>query len=189
MNEPLKDLFRSSRLLVLDFPKIPANTPEDENIALYFQQCRLKGENPTTPENRQRFNNHLLAKTGYRYLVSRYGEDRCAMLAGSKIASTGRTLHLGIDIFCKRLETVYAPCEATIVRVGREPENHSFGYYVILQPKAINLPFIFLGHLAPPTVTKGMRVKAGQPIGRLGDYKTGENVGWWRHVHLQMLTA
>ena len=186
MHEPLQQLFTRSRLMILDFSQIPSDIPHTSNIELFFKESEADGLNPRLPQNRQRFNNGMLQATGARYLVSRYGEDRRAMLAGSKIAAEGRTLHLGIDIFAKDLETVYAPCDGQIVHVGRESDNHSFGYYVILKPDDTDI-YMFFGHLSQEQPVPGL-LKAGQPFARLGDYINHENGGWSRHLHLQMFT-
>lgn len=187
-NEPLTQLFTSSRLLILDFREIPDNIPADQSIQQYFEDCHKKGIDPRTPALRQEFNNSLLAQSGKRYLIGRYGEDRSSMLRGSSIAKEQRTIHLGVDIFCRDLETVYAPCDGKVVRVGNEPENHSFGHFMIIRPDDASLPYIFFGHLAPDMVKKG-RVEAGQAVGSLGDYHNHENGGWSRHLHLQMLRS
>lgn len=186
--EPLAELFTRSRRLVLNFADIPAGTPPEESIAVYFHEMEQRGKNPRLPMYRQAFNERMLDRTGDRYLVSSYAEDRSAMLAGSQIAAEGRTLHLGIDIFSRDLEPVLAPCDGRVVRIGREPETHSFGNYVILQPEAADVPLLFFGHLSfrlPPVgpVTKGT------VIGQLGDYGHNENGGWSRHLHLQCLEA
>ena len=184
--EPLKGLFTQSRCMVLDFANIPPFTPESENIAEYFRVLEANGQNPREPQQRQAFNDQLISRYGCRYLVSSYGEDRNSMLKGSAIAQEGRTIHLGIDIFATDLETVFAPCSGTIVRTGREQEAHSFGNYLIFQPKNPSLPLIFFGHLGSSLPTTGS-VKAGESIGTLGDFHNNENGGWSRHLHLQCL--
>lgn len=184
--EPLKDLAVSSKLLILNFSQIPPDTPQECNIHDYFVACADRDINPRTAGSRQRFNNRMLRYTGARYLVSRYGEDRTSMLVDSSIIQEGRTLHLGTDIFTEGLEDVYAPCDGVVVRAGQEPDNHSFGYYIILQPEGIEDIYIFLGHLSSNIPGKGKRVKGGDKIATLGDYKNHENGGWSRHLHLQM---
>ena len=186
MHEPLQNLYTSSKLLILDFNQIPARSPDDENIQHFFHDCEANDIDPKLPINRQRFNDQLLAKWNVRYLISRYGEDRRAMLAGSRIAKEGRTIHLGVDIFCRDLETVYAPCDGEIVRSGQEPQSHSFGYYLILKPANPELPCFFMGHLSS-AITKAKTVKAGEPIAHLGDFHHDENGGWSRHLHLQTI--
>jgi len=187
LQEPLRELFTRSKLLVLNFSEIPGGTPPDESMEQFFIRNTAKDINPRTPRNRQKFNNRVLAKTNNRYLVSRYAEDRSAMLTGSQIAKEGRTLHLGVDIFCKDLEAVYAPCDGELIRSGNEPENHSFGHFAILRPTDKTLPFIFFGHLNAERVKLGP-VKAGDRIATLGDYIHHENGGWSRHLHIQMIT-
>ncbi len=185
--EPLPELFASSRLLILDFRQIPDNTPGDENIQLFFEASEKQNRNPRLPENRQIFNNVMLATTSNRYLVSCYGEDRSEMLAGSQIAAEGRTLHMGIDIFSKDLEPVLAPCNGEIVRVGYEKQTHGYGHYVIIKPAGNSGVYIFLGHLSKQLPPLGP-VRAGQQISHLGDHAHNENGGWSRHLHFQLVT-
>lgn len=187
LKEPLTQLFNSSRILILNFDDINDRTDPDSNIRLFFEKCEREGLDPKTPENRQAFNNNLLEKAKIRYLVSRYAEDRSSMISGSSIANEGRVYHLGIDIFSKNLETVYSPCDGQIVRIGEEPENHSFGHYLIIQPANQTLPYIFLGHLGSKKHKLG-HVKTGEVIAKLGSYKNHENGGWSRHLHIQMLS-
>lgn len=178
-------LARSKRL-TLTPSSSDGEVNQDENIAAYFKMMESKGLNPRLPEYRQAFNNRVLDRSGYRYLVSAYAEDRRLTLKGSSIARQGRTVHLGIDIFSKDLEPVMAPCDGLIVRTGREEEAHSFGNYVILKPDAPELPLLFFGHLANELPPRG-HVKKGQVIATLGDYANNENGGWSRHLHLQCL--
>jgi hypothetical protein len=183
MHEPLSELFNRSQLLILDFKQIPQNIPKSLNIETYFTELLQNGADPRLPVHRQAFNDRALQATGMRYLVSRYAEDRAAMLTTSHIGKQGRTLHLGIDIFSHHLEPVYAPCDGTIVRTGREPGSHSFGHYVVLQPSAPGLPYFFFGHLSSQ-LPYLKAVKACEKIGQLGDFQ--ENGGWSRHLHLQL---
>src|SRR6185369_15412098 len=169
MHEPLEGLFNSSKLMILNFFDIPADTPPAENIKLFFEEAERTGQNPRLPENRQRFNNGFLEHAQVRYLVSRYGEDRAPMLAGSRIASEGRTLHMGIDIFCHDLETVYAPCDGRVVRSAYEPGEREYGHYTIFKPNGLDDTYFFFGHL-PQDLPEPGTAKAGQPIARLGDW-------------------
>lgn len=186
MQELMPEMFSRSHLMILDFSEIPKNLPQNENMQLFFAECQSNGLNPRDPEQRQRFNNRMLDATDSRYLVSRYAEDRRAMLKGSEIANQGRTYHLGIDVFSRDLEAVYAPSDGQIVRIGQEPEDHSFGYYLFFTPDGAD-HYMLLGHLAKPTVSIG-HVKAGQQIATLGDFVDGENGGWSRHLHIQLFT-
>ncbi|HUD44673.1 MAG TPA: peptidoglycan DD-metalloendopeptidase family protein [Patescibacteria group bacterium] len=186
--ELLTGLFTQSELMILDFNQIPPGTPDYKNIRAFFERCQTSGVNPRLPENRQQFNNNFLEKSGKRYLISRYAEDRHEMLKGSQIAEEGRTLHLGIDIFSKDLEPVYAPYDGTIVSVGREDGPHSFGHYIILKPdKSITDHYLFLGHLSKNLPNLGT-TSGGERIATLGNWIDDENGGWSRHVHVQLLS-
>jgi len=184
---PMAELFNRSRLLVLDFAHISPHIPPEENIAAFFEKLQAMGQNPREPQHRQVFNEQMLERTGARYLVSQYSEDRSAMLAGSAIAREGRTYHLGIDIFARDQEAVFAPCDGQIVVSSFEPGAHTYGNYVILQPDDLALPFIFFGHLASEKHGLG-HVTVGEQIGQLGNFEPMENGGWSRHLHLQLLT-
>jgi len=182
--EPLPALFKSSKLMLLDFADIPKTIPIEANIRAFFADYERRGLNPRLPEHRQQFNNRFLSVSKTRYLVSRYGEDRSAMLTGSQIAKEGRTLHMGIDIFCKDLAPVFAPCDGVIVRTGFEAEAHSYGHYLLLKPDQDIDVYLFFGHLSKALPKLGP-VKAGEHIATLGDYQHNENGGWSRHLHLQ----
>ena len=186
LHEPMPEMFTRSRLLVLDFSKIPDDVSPTEDIAAFFEECRGKEINPVLPENRQDFNARMLAATGARYLVSQYGEDRTSMLAGTHLVEQGRVIHLGMDIFSADQEPVLAPADGEVVRAAYEEEEHGYGNYVIFAPNELNM-FIFMGHLAMDHVQPG-RYSAGQQLGRLGDYVDNENGGWSRHMHLQLAT-
>lgn len=185
--ELMAGMFESSKLMILDFAQIPKDASAHENLAQYFATCQKHGIDPKTPPNRQKFNDRLLAKSRRRYLVARYGEDRRSVLAGSSIAAEDRTIHLGIDVYSAELEPIYAPCDGEIVQTGCEPGPHSYGYYLVVKVDGQKDLYVFLGHLGK-ALPQPRRVKAGDKIARLGDYKNGENGGWSRHLHLQMLT-
>lgn len=186
MQEFMPSVFTSSRLMILDFAQIPENTPKQANIQKYFEMTTEQGMNPRLPELRQQFNNSLLDFYQIHYLVSRYGEDRSSMLAGTNIAKQGRTLHMGIDIFSRDLENVYAPCDGEIIRINYEKQDHGYGYYLIFKPDNHDIYFFF-GHLSEVFPFEKGRAKIGQHIARLGDFINNENGGWSRHLHLQAI--
>lgn len=181
----MESVFVSSQLMILDFGDIPSNTPPQANIQNFFKESQEKGYNPRLPEYRQRFNNSFLKYSQKRYLVSRYGEDRSAMLAGTQIADEGRTIHMGMDIFSRDLEAVYAPCKGEVLRTAYEAQDHGYGYYLVFKPDEADVYFFF-GHLSKNFEITTGRVEAGQHIATLGDFTNNENGGWSRHLHLQV---
>lgn len=184
---PLEELFHSSKKLILDFSKINADLPASENFEKIFQDFQSKNLNPRLPENRQLINNNVIDNTGFRYLIGQYGEDRTAMLADTPAGKAGRVMHMAIDIFSENLESVFSPCDGTIVRSDYEEGFGEYGNYLIIQPANEDF-FIFFGHLSWDRPKTG-KISQGQKIARLGDYQDNENGGWSRHLHIQILKA
>jgi hypothetical protein len=189
LSEPLRDVFTSSKVITLDFDHIAEDIPDYENIQLFFEQTIRNGLNPRLPEQRQAFNDRLLQRSGYKYLIGQYGEDRKSMLADTRAGKDGRTIHMAIDIFSSQLDPVYSPCDGNIVRSDCEEGFGEFGNYLIIEPAERNPEnnlYIFLGHLSVDKAPVGP-VDEGQHIANLGDYIGNENGGWSRHTHLQIL--
>lgn len=178
-------MFASSKKLVLDFSKIDANTPMDENFETIFNEYIKKNKNPRLPKNRQQINEALINSSGFRYLIGQYGEDRTAMLSDTTAGKEGRVIHMAIDVFSKDLEQVYSPCDGEIVVSDYEEGFGEYGNYLIIRPSNENF-YIFLGHLSWDRPKTG-KVSKGQKIARLGDYHENENGGWSRHLHIQIL--
>lgn len=187
IHEILPQVFTRSMVVILEFDQIPDDLPDDQNMRQFYDTCHAQGSNPRLAENRQRFNNQVLQKTNKRYLIGRYGEDRKAMLTGTKIAKEGRTYHLGIDIFCKDLEPVFAPCDGEIVAAGKDEGAYTFGYYVIFKPDPKVMPqHMLFAHLSKDVPPLG-QVKGGKQFATLGDFINDENGSWSRHLHVQLL--
>ncbi|HVV25954.1 MAG TPA: peptidoglycan DD-metalloendopeptidase family protein [Candidatus Saccharimonadales bacterium] len=184
--EIMPELFTRSEVLVWNFAEITSKD-QNKNIQTFMREQEKHGKNPRDAFHRQEFNNRVLARTGARYLIGRYGEDRHDILRGSHIADEGRTYHLAIDIFSRHQEPVFAPCDGEIVRSDYEPGLHNYGNYLILQPADTSLPYLFFGHLSADR-RRGGQVQAGEQIARLGSFVGLENGGWSIHLHLQLLT-
>jgi len=201
--EVLPEMRTRSEVVVLDFAALDlveiGNVPKYKNISYFFEECRQQGINPREPTQRQRFNNRFLEESGKRYLIGRYLEDRTTMLPPAQVTQ-GRVFHEGIDLFCRDLEPVYAPCDGEVVQAGQEPGEHSYGFYVILRHKIRNKElnneeiknpylkneewFSLYGHLASQIPGVGKFISKGEEIARLGTIK--ENGGWSHHLHFQL---
>lgn len=177
-----------SEVVILDFSQIPEDLPSYKNIQSFFRRNTRKGVDPKTPEARQSFNDNFLRRTKKRYLIGRYGENRIEMLRGSRIASEGRTIHLGIDLFTQNSETLYAPFDGKVVLSGREGENHSYGNYCVLEHSfGEEKIYTFYGHLSSQLPKVGTNIRRNEPFASLGSYKDNENGGWSIHLHFQLL--
>lgn len=186
-SEVIRGMRDQSEIMILDFAALSQTLPEYKNIKLFFEHSKKDGINPKNPEQRQHFNNLFLKLSGKKVLIGRYGEDRSAMLEGSLIAREGRTIHLGIDLFTADLEEVFCPFAGEVVQAGYETAPHGYGYWVIIEHLIGKTKFYsFYGHLGKRLLAKKI-MRAGDIIGQIGDFKDGENGGWSRHLHFQLL--
>jgi murein DD-endopeptidase MepM/ murein hydrolase activator NlpD len=101
-----------------------------------------------------------------------------------------RSLHLGLDIWMDAGTALYSPLEGVIHSLQ---DNKGFGNYgptIIIAHQLEDLNFYLLyGHLDSGSLSswkEGDLVKAGQMVGRIGDYP--ENGDWPPHLHWQMMT-
>lgn len=139
-----------------------------------------------TARKRQLINDKVIDDTRFRYLIGQYGEDRTTMLADTPAGKEGRVMHMAIDIFSKKLEPVFSPCDGVIVRSDYEEGFGEYGNYIIIQLDNLDFYFFF-GHLSWNRPGLG-RVLKGNKLTRLGDYHKNENGGWSRHLHIQILS-
>lgn len=127
------------------------------------------------------------------FAFGRYGEPRDLYSNDNFTAANGgesRTIHLGIDLFCKADTPVFAPLDGTVEIVTNNDRDLDYGPLVILR-HAIDSDrafFTLYGHLSLDTlerVTAGQNVRAGQQIASVGSPPTNGN--WPPHLHLQVI--
>ncbi|HEY7687143.1 MAG TPA: phosphotransferase, partial [Dongiaceae bacterium] len=135
-----------------------------------------------------------MAAAGANYAVGLYGEDRNCY-AGEQFktdAPETRSVHTGIDLFIEAETPIHAPLAGRVVSVVDNAIAYDYGPTVILEHRAgADGPafYTLYGHLSRRTlglVTAGQDVRAGQPIGFIGDPQV--NGGWAPHVHVQIMT-
>lgn len=131
---------------------------------------------------------------GFAHLgIGRYGEARPVYAGPSFSAgpySTGRTHHLGIDLFAQAGTAVAAPLAGTVEIVDNLRDRLDYGGLVVLRHRAATGDdfFTLYGHLDPASVqslSKGQMLQAGEVFARLGD--AAVNGGWPAHLHFQLL--
>ncbi|WP_215225600.1 peptidoglycan DD-metalloendopeptidase family protein [Echinicola shivajiensis] len=100
-----------------------------------------------------------------------------------------RNVHLGIDIWAKEGQPVYAPLDG---QIHSFQDNGAFGNYgpaIILEHKIHGEAFYTLyGHLKRSDLVgleKGQRVSAGEVFCHIGPYP--ENGDWPPHLHFQLI--
>ena len=128
--------------------------------------------------------------------IGRYNEARLIYTADAFKVETDtapeyRTVHLGLDLFARPGQPVYAFMDGRIHSVQNNDAHQDYGPTLILSHETdTGIPFYSLyGHLAATSLDAlepGMPVSAGQPLGTIGTW--AENGGWAPHLHLQLIT-
>ena len=128
--------------------------------------------------------------------IGRYNEARVICTADAFKVETDtapeyRTIHLGLDLFARPGEPVYAFLGGRVHSLQNNTACQDFGPTIILAHETDGgIPFYALyGHLAATSLEglePGMPIRAGQPIGTIGT--SAESGGWAPHLHLQLIT-
>ena len=140
-------------------------------------------------------NTHLFSKWVFDYIkknncdtgVGGYLEDRVIYKRSSLFS--GRTIHLGVDIWVPEGTEIRAPMDCM---VHSFQNNNAFGDYgatLILEHDFFGIIFWTLyGHLDKASITHkkiGQRFKAGDVIAHVGGVL--ENGSWPSHLHFQII--
>uniref|UniRef100_UPI0035668D95 aminotransferase class III-fold pyridoxal phosphate-dependent enzyme n=1 Tax=Desulfosarcina sp. TaxID=2027861 RepID=UPI0035668D95 len=133
---------------------------------------------------------------GSRLGIGRYNEARViytadAFKVATDMAPEYRTVHLGLDLFTRPGEPVYAFMGGRVHSFRNNTACQDYGPTIILSHETDSgIPFYSLyGHLAATSLDglkPGMPIRAGQTIGTIGT--ATENGGWAPHLHLQLIT-
>jgi 4-aminobutyrate aminotransferase-like enzyme/Ser/Thr protein kinase RdoA (MazF antagonist) len=127
--------------------------------------------------------------------IGRYDEARLIYTSDSFKVETDsapeyRTVHLGIDLFARPGEPVYAFMPARVHSLQNNATDQDYGPTVILAHEVDRQVAFFslYGHLSTDSLEglkPGMAIAAGQRIGAIGT--AAENGGWAPHLHLQLI--
>ncbi|MBM3285057.1 MAG: alanine--glyoxylate aminotransferase, partial [Candidatus Aminicenantes bacterium] len=101
-----------------------------------------------------------------------------------------RTLHLGVDLFLDPGSAVLAPLDGTVHSFRDNDNPLDYGPTIILEHRTGEgqLFYTLYGHLSRDSLkglAKGMLIKKGDRLGRIGSY--AENGGWPPHLHFQVM--
>ncbi len=175
--------------------KIVKFSENDQSMVLKFDQQQDHLNMIHDAALHQQYVEKKLTQAKARYAIGLYGEDRACYQA-PMFASPGcaekRSVHLGLDIFTKSQEPIYAPIPGKVFSIQYNAEKLDYGHTLIMKHKipGHNISFYTLyGHLSEGTlslVSAGDKIDAGQKIGYLGDHH--ENGGWSPHLHFQIIT-
>ena len=134
-----------------------------------------------------------LSSAGTDFAFGRYGEPRELYhgdLFAGRDGGERRTVHLGIDLFCRAGTTVHAPLDGVVQFAENNRGELDYGPVLILRhTREDGSPFYTLyGHLSTETLEHtavGQPVSAGQEIARIGN--PPDNGNWPPHLHLQII--
>ena len=127
--------------------------------------------------------------------IGRYNEARLiytaeAFKVATDTAPEYRTIHLGVDLFARAGEAVFAFMDGRVYSVQNNTAPQDYGPTIVLAHTTDDGTAFFslYGHLASDSLEgllPGMAIAAGQPIGTIGT--PAENGGWAPHLHFQLM--
>lgn len=148
--------------------------------------------------NTQAFSRYIFQKLEQekaRVGIGKYNENRTIYDKSAVFGSQGqdggrrRTLHIGLDLWVEAGTPVLAALDGT---VHSFQDNRPFGDYgptIILEHRLKGITFYTLyGHLSRKdldVLEKGLEVRAGQEMARVGDIH--ENGQWPPHLHFEII--
>ncbi len=176
------------------FPAIKGNLKTAKVINLDPQNCSIPEDpfNISDEEALNLTNFNQQNNTDYFYL-GKYLEPRLIYTSknffdGADKNSSRRTIHLGVDVFCKTNTPVYCPYDGEVVFVDNCQERLDYGGFIVLKHYAKKGLFFFslFGHLDPNSINLkvGQKVKKTRRLAKIGSFKV--NGGWEPHLHIQI---
>ena len=136
--------------------------------------------------------NDKIKKSNSDIAIGGYGEDRLIYRKSEHFGkgNEARSIHLGVDIWCKTNTPVYAPINSKIHSFRNNDNFGDYGPTIILEHNLEGLIFYTLyGHLSKKSllnIKTGERINKGEKFAEIGDEK--ENGNWPSHLHFQIIS-
>jgi murein DD-endopeptidase MepM/ murein hydrolase activator NlpD len=132
-----------------------------------------------------------MAAAGTRFAFGRWAEPR-ELYSNELFADhsdESRTIHMGIDLFCRPGTPVHSPLDGVVAHVANNDRELDYGPLVIVRHEGDAGDFFSLyGHLSLDTLERvraGQSVSAGEQIASVGEPPTNGN--WPPHLHFQVI--
>lgn len=132
-----------------------------------------------------------MREAGTGFAFGRYGEPR-ELYSNDDFDEEGeaRTIHLGIDLFCRAGTPVNAPLDGTVELVANNDRELDYGPMVVIRHDIVDAGtfYTLYGHLSLDTLERvktGQTVVAGEQIAAIGSPPTNGN--WPPHLHMQVI--
>lgn len=154
---------------------------------------RLRGE-PVAELDQARLGELIdasMADAATAFAFGRYAEPReLYSSAHFRRGGESRTVHLGIDLFCKAGTPVYAPLDGRVELTANNARELDYGPMLVLRHRNQEGAtfFTLYGHLGPEMLDQtqaGQAVGAGDRIATVGSPPGNGN--WPPHLHFQLI--
>lgn len=148
---------------------------------------QLKTSEPTALQD---FIWQQIQNANAKYAIGGYAENRTLYQNHEHfgIGNESRSLHLGLDIWAKAGQMIYAPIKGKVHSFANNNNKGDYGPTIILEHEG-TIPFYSLyGHLSEQSLQNlfiGKTIEAGTAIATLGDITI--NGGWVPHLHFQVI--
>lgn len=123
----------------------------------------------------------------YDWAVGGYNEQRRGMYTAPQYKNE-RNIHMGIDIWAKAGQSVYAFWNGEVAYLQDNDEVGNYGGTIVTRHFfGEGSLFALYGHLSKASlemVHEGEEIKKGHKLGELGTHS--ENGGWVPHLHFQL---
>lgn len=151
--------------------------------------------NPDVVEDDSRFSRLIqdaLMESGAEIGIGPYSEPRLIYTTDQyRQRGEYRTIHLGVDLFCKSGTSVFAAFDGVIHSTGTNRLPRDNGPTIVVEHnvgKSGPVFYTLYAHLSSESLKRtkpGAQVRAGQRIGEVGP--SDENGGWPPHLHIQLV--
>ena len=176
-------------------PVVDFNPAKEKLVSMDFSSTNteLSGEIIDDTEKFSTYISNKLLESNSRYGIGGYAELR-TVYSRSKLFNEGseepRRLHLGMDIWGKAGEKVYAPMGGMIHSLAFNNHFGDYGATIIVLHQLEGIPFYTLyGHLSLNSLknrSEGELIKKGNIFAEFG--MQFENGQWPPHLHFQLIT-
>nr|WP_321410436.1 peptidoglycan DD-metalloendopeptidase family protein [uncultured Carboxylicivirga sp.] len=187
----LEDIIKKYRKTFSNILPFNLNAENVYELDLSVENQDLRSLNQISTESLGQYIQSQLNKVNKNIAIGGYAENRLVYQMSEHFGNgaEARSLHLGIDIWCKSGTPVFAPLDGTIHSFNNNANFGDYGPTIILEHRLENITFYTLyGHLSTSSIVdiaKGDKIKKGAIIAHLG--KEQENGNWPPHLHFQII--
>lgn len=187
LEQVLADYSKFARILPFDF-----NENNVYKLDLSVNNVELTSVKEVDTNFLSNYINKKLEKNAKQIAIGGYAENRIIYKKSELFGNdeNARSIHLGVDIWCKKNTIVSAPINSV---VHSFKDNNAFGDYgptIILEHHIEDKKFYTLyGHLSKKSIKNievGDKINKTQVFAEIGN--SNENGNWPSHLHFQVIS-